>query len=43
MHLYIELFNAKESWRQLSEEERAEYLSKAGTTMQGVLEASAPS
>ncbi len=41
MHLYIELFKAKESWLALSADERAAYLQKAGGTMQGVLEAGA--
>jgi hypothetical protein len=41
MHLYIELFNAKDAWLQLSTEERAEYMQNAGSTMQGALDAGA--
>jgi hypothetical protein len=41
MHLYIELFKPKDAWLQQSAEQRGEYLQKAGSTMQGVVNAGA--
>jgi hypothetical protein len=41
MHVYIELFKAKDAWLELTAEERAAYMQKAGSTMQGALDAGA--
>jgi hypothetical protein len=41
MHIYIELFKAKDAWLQLSAEKRAEYVQQVGSTMQGALDAGA--
>jgi hypothetical protein len=41
MHLYIELFNAKDAWLELSPEQRGAYVQQVGTSMQGVLDAGA--
>ena len=41
MHLYIELFKAKDAWLQLSVEQRAEYMQRVGSSMQGIVDAGA--
>jgi hypothetical protein len=41
MHVYIELFKAKSAWLELSAEQRAAYMQKAGSSMQGALDAGA--
>jgi hypothetical protein len=41
VHLYIELFKAKDAWLQLSPEQRGAYVQQVGSTMQGVLDAGA--
>jgi len=41
MHLYIELFRAKDAWLELNPEQRREYVQQVGSTMHGVLEAGA--
>jgi hypothetical protein len=37
MHLYIDLFKAKDAWLELSAEQRGAYVQQMGSTMQGVL------
>ncbi len=37
MYLHIELWKAQSKWLALSQQERAEYLSKAGQSIQGIL------
>jgi hypothetical protein len=41
MHVYIELFKAKDEWLKLSREQRAEYMQRVGSSMQGALDAGA--
>ena len=41
MHLYIELFKAKDAWLELSPEQRGAYVQQVGSSMQGVLDAGA--
>jgi hypothetical protein len=41
MHLYIELFKAKDAWLELNPEQRGAYVQQVGSSMQGVLDAGA--
>ena len=41
MHLYIELFTAKDAWLELGPEQREAYVQQVGSSMQGVLDAGA--
>jgi Family of unknown function (DUF6616) len=41
MHLYIELFKAKDAWLELNPEQRGAYVEQVGSSMQGVLDAGA--
>jgi hypothetical protein len=41
MHVYIELFKAKDAWLQLSAEQRAAYTQQVGSSMRRVLDAGA--
>jgi hypothetical protein len=38
MYLYIELWKAKQKWIELSQQERAEYMSKAGPYIKPIIE-----
>ena len=37
MYTYIELFKAKDAWLDLSDQQKAEYLQRVGSSMEGVL------
>jgi hypothetical protein len=39
MHIYVELFKAKDAWLQLSPEQRGGYAQQVGSSMQGILDA----
>ncbi len=39
MHVYIELFRAKDAWGELSAEQRAAYMRRVGSSLQSVLDA----
>ena len=39
MHVYIELFRAKDAWGELSAEQRAAYMQRVGSSLQSVLDA----
>jgi hypothetical protein len=39
MHMYIELFKARDTWYELSPEERGAYVQRVGASMSGILEA----
>jgi hypothetical protein len=41
MHLYVELFKAKDAWLALSTDERGAYMQRVGSSLQGVLDAGA--
>jgi hypothetical protein len=41
MHLYVELFKAKDAWLELSTEQRGAYIQRVDASLQGVLDAGA--